>query len=63
MSNESKTSLLSRLWAAAGCLFGCAVMLWIVMQLIQDVWVPLVISLAVVAVVVIVVAVWRRRRW
>ena len=29
MSNEKPSSLLSRLWAAAGCLFGCAVMVWV----------------------------------
>lgn len=63
MSNENKTSLLGRLWAVAGCLCGSAVMVWIAMQLIQDVWVPLVITLAVIVVVVIVVAIWRHRRW
>lgn len=63
MSNEKPSSLLSRLWAAAGCLFGCAVMVWVAMQLIQDVWIPLVITLSVAIILVIAVAIWRRRRW
>lgn len=63
MSNEKPSSLLSRLWAAAGCLFGCAVMAWIAMRLIQDVWIPLVITLAVLVVLGTGIAILRRRRW
>lgn len=67
MSNDSRSSLLSRLWDGALVLCGIAVLGWIAAQLIMQVWVVLVIVAAaaiVVSAAVVAMRWWlRSRRW
>ncbi len=67
MSNEPGNSLLSSVWRGALVLCGIAVLLWIAVKLIEQIWVWLVVIAAVLVVLaagVIVLRWWlHRRRW
>lgn len=67
MSNEPGNSLLSSVWRGALVLCGIAVLLWIGVKLIEQIWVWLVVIAAVLVALaagVIVLRWWlHRRRW
>ena len=67
MSNEPGNSLLSSVWRGALVLCGIAVLLWIGVKVIEQIWVWLVVIAAVLVVLtagVIVLRWWlHRRRW
>ncbi len=65
MSNEPGNSLLSSVWRGALVLCGIAVLLWIGVKLIEQIWVWLVVIAAVLVVLaagVIVLRWWLHRR-
>lgn len=61
--NDSTSSLLSRLWAVAISLLGIAVALWLVVWIIQQIWIWLLAGLIVAAGIIIAVWYVRARRW
>lgn len=61
--NDSNSSLLSRLWAVAISLLGIAVALWLVVWIIQQIWIWLLAGLIVAAGIIIAVWYVRARRW
>lgn len=61
--NDSTSSLLSRLWAVAVSLLGIAVALWLVVWIIQQIWIWLLAGLIVAAGIIIAVWYIRARRW
>mgnify|MGYP001081931371 FL=1 len=61
--NDSTSSLLSRLWGVAISLLGIAVALWLVVWIIQQIWIWLLAGLIIAAGITIAVWYVRARRW
>lgn len=61
--NDSTSSLLSRLWGVAVSLLGIAVALWLVVWIVQQIWIWLLAGLIIAAGITFAVWYVRARRW
>lgn len=66
MSGDTKPgSLVERFWMACWKIFGSVVLLALAVELFKQIWIPIVltvVALTIVAVVVVLVRLWWRRR-
>lgn len=66
MSNDSKNSLSSSLWRVATAVLGSVVAVWLAIKLIQQIWLSLLLVIAVILVIAVALMAlrwWLGRRW